>query len=75
MPATEESIARIVNAPTWDQRIAQIRLIPQRHGIGEHQGIYAAVAQQIYVPQLAPNFAYIHWADFYDRGYFETAYA
>lgn len=75
MPTAEESIARIADAPTWDQRVAQIRLVPQHHGTGEHQAIYAAVAKQVYVPQLAPNFAYIHWADFYERGYFETVYA
>lgn len=75
MPTPQESLARIVEAPTWDQRIAQIRLIPQHHGTGEHQAIYAAVAQHIYVPQLDPNFAYIHWADFYCREYFETIYA
>lgn len=74
MPTIEETITRIVEATNWDQRVAQIRLIPQHHGTGEHQSIYATIAQRAYVPHLAPNFAYIHKADFYDRPYFEAVY-
>lgn len=75
MPTIEETIARIVEAPTWDQRIAQIRLIPQHHGTGEHPQIHATVAKKIYVPHLAPDFAYIHESEFYGREYFEEVYA
>ena len=54
-------------AATLDERVAQIRLIPQRHGTGEHPAIYAAVAREAYVPHLAPDFAYIYEAPFYER--------
>ena len=75
MPTIEETVQKIVEAQTWDQRIAQIRLIPHYHGIGEHSEIHAKVAKRVYVPHLAPDFAYIHESDFYGREYFEEVYA
>lgn len=42
MTTIEETIQRIVSAPTWDQRITRVRQIPARHGTDEHQRIYAA---------------------------------
>ncbi|MCJ0980969.1 hypothetical protein O4160_25630 [Rhodococcus sp. IEGM 1401] len=75
MSSAEETVAKILHTSTWDERVAQIRLIPQRHGTGEHPGIYADVARIAYVPQLAPDFAYIHAADFYELPTFEVAYA
>lgn len=74
MPTSEETIDRIVASPGWNQRIAQIRLIPQHHGTGEHVGIYAAVARELYVEHLAPDFAYVHEAPFYEREHFLAAY-
>jgi hypothetical protein len=53
----EATINAILGAGSWTQRIQQIRLIPQRHGTGEHPGIYAAVARAVYMPHLAPDFA------------------
>src|SRR5659263_682722 len=75
MPTVEETIASIVKARTWENRIALLRLVPQHHGTGEHSAIYAAVAREAYVPHLAPDFAYIHEASFYEREYFEESYA
>lgn len=74
MPIVSETIERIVEAPDWNQRIAQIRLIPQRHGTGEHTRIFAEVARRLYMPHLAPDFAYIHEAPFYEKEYFHEAY-
>lgn len=74
MPTVEQTVASIVAAPSWDQRVARIRLIPQHHGTGEHLVIHAAVARQAYVPHLAPDFAYVHEAPFYEREYFEEVY-
>lgn len=74
MPSVDQTVASIIAAPTWDQRVARIRLIPQRHGTGEHPAIHAAIAREIYVPHLAPDFAYIHEAPFYERDYFEDVY-
>jgi hypothetical protein len=74
MPTVNETIERIVGAPGWNQRIAQIRLIPQNHGTGEHARIYAEVARLLYLPHLAPDFAYIHKATFYEQKYFQDVY-
>ena len=68
------TIKRIVEAPNWNQRVAQIRLIPQHHGTGEHAQIFAEIARLLYVPHLAPDFAYIHEAPFYEQEYFAAAY-
>jgi hypothetical protein len=74
MTNSHETIERVVNAPNWNQRVAQIRLIPQRHGTGEHAQIFADIARVLYVPHLAPDFAYIHEAPFYEQQFFATAY-
>lgn len=70
----EDSVRAILDAPGWPQRIQQMRLVPQRHGTGDHIGIYAEVARRLYVPQLAPDFAFIHPAPFYDQAHFTAAY-
>lgn len=75
VPSVEETVAKIVDAATWDQRVAQIRLVAQNHGTGEHASIFAQVAREAYVPHLAPDFAYINEAPFYERPYFTEVYA
>lgn len=75
MASTEETVARIVAAGTWDQRVAQIRLVPQVHGTGDHARIFAEVARQAYVPHLAPDFAFVHQDPFYAPEHFQQAYA
>lgn len=75
MPQTiEETIQSIEDAPNWDQRIARIRLIPQNHGTGDQPQIHAAIAKRLYVPHLAPDFAYVHQMDSYSRKDFEEVY-
>jgi hypothetical protein len=68
------TIQSILDAGTWAQRIQQIRLVPQRHGTEDHGAIYAAVARELYMPHLAPDFAYIHEAPFYETPHFFAAY-
>lgn len=70
----EATIQAILDAGTWTQRIQQIRLVPQRHGTEDHGTIYAAVARELYMPHLAPDFAYIHESAFYDPKHFSEAY-
>ena len=74
MHTIEETVEHIVAATGWNQRIAQIRLIPQHHGTGEHVGIYATVARRLYLEHLAPDYAYIHEAPFYEQEHFLAAY-
>ena len=75
MSNIQDTITKIAEANSWDQRIAQIRLIPQKHGTIEHTRIYAEIARLLYVPHLAADFAYIHEDQFYGREYFEQVYA
>jgi hypothetical protein len=70
----ETTIQAIIDADTWTQRIQQIRLVPQRHGTEHHGTIYAAVARDLYMPHLAPDFAYIHESSFYETDHFFAAY-
>lgn len=75
MTKVDDTVAAVVSAETWDKRVSEIRLIPERHGKGEHGAIFAAVARELYVPYLAPDFAYIHDAPFYDEPHFSTVYS
>lgn len=68
------TIQAILDAKTFTQRIQQIRLVPQRHGTEEHSAIYAAVARELYMPHLAPDFAYIHESSFYEKEHIFAAY-
>lgn len=70
----ESTINAILNAETWNRRVQQVRLIPQRHGTDERGTIYAAIARSLYVPHLTPDFAYIHEAPFYEPAHFFDAY-
>ncbi|WP_028227370.1 hypothetical protein [Paraburkholderia ferrariae] len=70
----ETTIEAILAAGTWTQRIQQIRLVPQRHGTEDHSAIYAEVARELYMPHLAPDFAYIHESPFYETEHFFAAY-
>lgn len=70
-----ETVRRIAEAQTWDERVARIRQVPQHHGTDEHAAIFATVARQVYVPHLAPDFAYVHQSDFYELPVFEASYA
>lgn len=74
MGEAEETVASIVEATSWDDRVARIRQVPQRHGTDEHVGIYAETARQLYVPHLAPDFAYFASAPFYELDHFQASY-
>jgi hypothetical protein len=71
---TAKTIEGISSADTWNRRVALIRQIPEEFGTARHQEIYAAVAEAIYVADLAPDFAYIHWRDEYELPVIEHAY-
>lgn len=74
MTTIEETINLVVGAKTWDERVIRIRQIPARHGTDEHAAIHAAIARRLYVPHLAPDFAYVHAAPFYELPHFQVAY-
>ena len=74
MATPDETISYVEDAASWDERVARIRLVPQRHGTGDHQGIYARIARDLYVPHLGADFAYVHASEFYELGTFDLAY-
>lgn len=74
MPTREQTVNSITEASTWDERVARFRQIPQRHGTDEHAAIYADVARLLYVPHLAPDYAYVPKVDFYELPHFQAAY-
>lgn len=70
----DEAVDTAANAPTWDARISAIRLVPEQFGTAAHQAVYAALARRIYLPSLAPDFAYVHWREDYEFKPIEQAY-
>jgi hypothetical protein len=52
-----------------------MRQIAALHGTNEHAVIHAEIARRLYVPHLAPDYAYVHVADFYELPHFDLAYA
>jgi hypothetical protein len=74
MPTIEDTVEWVVNAATWDERVARLRQIPQRHGINDQTSIFAQVARLLYVPHLAPDYAYVDQAEFYELPHFQAAY-
>lgn len=72
--SVEDTVNLIVAASSWDDRVARLRQVPQHHGTDQHAEVYAEVAQRLYVPQLSPDFAYIHESEFYEIEYFDDVY-
>jgi hypothetical protein len=70
----EEAVEAAAIAATWDVRTAVIRLIPEHFGTALHQEVYAAIAKRVYVPHLAPDFAYVHWRNDYELTPLQDAY-
>ncbi|ORB87015.1 hypothetical protein B1987_28225 [Mycobacterium kansasii] len=75
MTPSEDTVASVVAADTWDKRVNEVRLIPQQHGKSAQPAVYAAVARELYVPFLAPDFAFVHNAPFYDEAHFSCVYS
>jgi hypothetical protein len=74
LPSIEETVEYIIAAPTWDERVNRIRSIPARHGTDDLPAIHAQVAARLYVPHLAPDYAYVPDAEFYGEAHFRAAY-
>lgn len=74
MPTVKETVDLISAAATWDERVNRIRQIAARHGTNDLPTIHAQVARRLYVPHLAPDYAYIPDAEFYGEAHFQAAY-
>lgn len=70
-----EQLVRVIANGTWPERIAAIRSVPDQFPGREHSAVYAEVAKECYVPDLAPHFHIIPWQPRYlDRVSFIDAY-
>lgn len=65
---------QIQTSPTWNERVALMRRIPEQYGTAQHRDLYAQIAESVYVPDLAPDFAHLHWRDEYEQPHFLEAY-
>jgi hypothetical protein len=74
VPTALEIAAAVAAAPTWNARVALIRKVPEDFGIAQHQAVYAAIADRVYVPTLKPEFAYVHWRDEYELAPVQEVY-
>jgi len=72
--SAEKTVEDIASASSWQKRVALIRKVPESFGMAHHQAIYAAIAERVYVPNLSPDFAYLHWREDYELGPVEAAY-
>jgi hypothetical protein len=70
----EETVHRIEAAGGWEQRIQEIRRIPERHGREEQPAVYAAVAGRLYRPHLSASFAFVPVREDYEPESFARAY-
>jgi len=69
-----DAVVAGIAAARWNARVALIRKIPEEFGKAQHQAVYAAVAKAVYVSDLAPDFAYVHWRDEYELEPIARAY-
>ena len=68
-------VSAAVDAPNWDRRVALIRQVPEAFGLGQQSQVYSAIAKAVYVPNLAPDFAYVSWRPDYRLEAVQAAYA
>ena len=73
MTQTQDTVAAVAQA-SWPARVALIRTIPENFGTAQHADIYSSIAAQVYVPNLKPDFGYVHWREEYELGPIEVAY-
>jgi hypothetical protein len=71
----EATVAEVAAARDWNARVSLIRRVPEDFGKASHREVYARIAEQVYVPYLAPDFAYVHWRPQYELAPIEEAYA
>jgi hypothetical protein len=48
--------------------------VSRSSGTAQTASVYAAIAKQVYVPDLKADFAYVHWRDEYELAPLADAY-
>jgi hypothetical protein len=74
MPDQATTVAQVASASDWNTRVALIRKVPEDFGDSLRPGVYAEIAKRVYVPSLAPDFAYVSWPERYELAAVELAY-
>jgi hypothetical protein len=75
MTDIDAAVAEVAGATDWNARVALLRRVPENFGKASHREVYARIAEEVYVPNLAPDFAYVHWSPQYELAPIEDAYA
>lgn len=65
-PQIARTIARVLSAPTINDRVAALRLVERQIGTDNHGEVYAEVARQGYLAGLSAKFAYVHTPSEYE---------
>lgn len=74
MSSLDEATEAIAGAQDWNERVTRVRQIPEDFGRSQQAQVYAAIAQEVYVPALSPDFAYVHWREDYELAAVEVPY-
>ena len=79
MPDIGATVSQIVDAKSWNVRVRLIQQVPEQYGRARLPDVYGQLAQELYVPELAPDFAYVHWRDRFElaavKGPYDLAYS
>lgn len=67
-------VSEVAAATDWNTRVALVRKVPEAFGTASQADVYAQIAKQVYLPHLAPDFAYVHWRPEYELAAVEEAY-
>lgn len=69
-----QTVKTIIDAASWNDRVNLIRQIPEEYGRAQWRGVFAKLSEDLYVPQLTPDFAYVHWREGFELSKIEDAY-
>ncbi len=67
-------VERVSAAASWNERIEEIRRVPELFGQAQHQAAYAAIASALYRPHLSAQFAYVQWRPDYELEGVKSSY-
>jgi len=69
------TVSAIIDAEAWNARVRLVQQIPEEYGRAHLAAVYSRLAKELYVSQLAPTFAYVHWRDTFELPSVEVPYS
>jgi len=75
MPEIAATVSAIIDAEAWNARVRLVQQIPEEYGRAHLAAVYSRLAKELYVSQLAPTFAYVHWRDTFELPSVEVPYS